>query len=160
MSTKDTVHSDKVHIIMPVLYVLLSVLVPVLCDTADDNCDGVLTLTTVGGEVVEVREMLEELDMEEVTAVVEGCGCYKLYEEQYQGGKSFVVDRMGSYSIPLAHVGSVALVSCSREAMAPWSLALVVVGVISVTGMLVAVIYKRMGDKHQPGGRPELCQHV
>jgi len=146
--------------VVPVLYVIVSVLVQVLYVTAEDDCQGVLTLTTAAGEKVEVREEVEELDMEGVEAVAEGCRCYKLYEKQYQGGKSFVVDSLGKHSIHLDHVGSVSLVSCSREAMAPWSLALVVVGVISVTGMLVAVIYKRMGDKHQPRGRPELCQHV
>ena len=87
------------------LYCVLCVLV-IVPVTAED-CEGVLTLLTHAGDTLEVREAMEELDMEAVAAEAAGCGCYQIYQGQKKEGKSFIVASTGNHPIPLGHVGSV-----------------------------------------------------
>ena len=128
-------------------------------DNVEDDCEGSLKLITAGGDEVEVTEDMEEMDIEVVKAVTEGCGCYRLWEKSNKRGKSFHLNSIGTHSFPIRKVGSLSYTACGRGAMAGWSICLIVVGVVSVTGMMVGVLYKRMGDRHVPGARPELCQH-
>ena len=123
------------------------------------TCQGSLMLVTAAGEEVEVSDDMEDMDMQVVKAVTEGCGCYRFYEKPNKRGKSFFLETIGSHTIPLRKVSSLSYELCGRGAMAAWSICLIVVGVVSTTGLLVGVLYKRMGDKHVPGGRHTLCQH-
>ena len=125
----------------------------------EPDCEGSVELIAADGKVMEVTEDKEDISMKAVTAVSRGCGCYRLYENTERRGKSYLMDNIGEHSIPLRMVGSLVTVPCSRGAMAAWSITLIVVGVVSVTGLMIAVMYKRMGDRHQPAGRAELCQH-
>ena len=122
-------------------------------------CQGALKLLTAAGEEVEVSDDMEDIEMKVVKAVTEGCGCYRFYEKPNKRGNSFFLETIGTHTIPLRRVSSLSFELCGRGAMAAWSICLIVVGVISNTGMLVGVLYKRMGDKHVPGGRHTLCQH-
>ena len=149
----------KINLISVLLAVSVSGQAIVGKANEEPDCEGSIELIAADGKVMEVTEDQEDISMKAVTAVSRGCGCYRLYEKPERRGRSYLMDKIGEHGIPLRMVGSLATVPCSRGAMAAWSISLIVVGVVSVTGLLIAVMYKRMGDRHQPVGREELCQH-
>ena len=129
---------------------------------AEEECKGILRIKTADGEVVEFDKGEEHIEIEAESAEVVGCKCFTVFEKPERMGRSVYLDTSGEKGwqiVPLPSVRSLALVTCSREAMAAWSIMVIVVGVISVTGVMIAVLYKRMGLMHQPMGRRELCQH-
>ena len=149
----------KINLISVLLAVSVSGQAIVGKANEEPDCEGSIELIAADGKVMEVTEDQEDISMKAVTAVSRGCGCYRLYEKTERRGRSYLMDNIGEHSIPLRMVGSLTTVPCSRGAMAAWRFSLIVVGVVSATGLMIAVMYKRMGDRHQPAGRAELCQH-
>ena len=52
--------------------------------------------------------------MKTVKAVLEGCGCYRLYSRHHSRGSSFYVSKRGKQYVPLRVVRSVERVQCSQ----------------------------------------------
>merc|ERR1711936_1514504 len=101
-------------------------------DTDKGECKGSLTLLNSAGDIIEIKEDTAITKVEKAT--VEGCGCYRLYERKNKRGRSYYINKNGEHILPLRTVGSIALAPCSKAALAPWSVALVVAGLVLILG--------------------------
>ena len=79
------------------------------------DCQGLVRLISPDGVTQEFRESKKQIKSKATKAVLEGCGCFRLFERKHQRGRSFYVNKIGEQEVPLARVRSLARVNCSNE---------------------------------------------
>ena len=86
------------------------------------ECKVVLKLRSATGHVQEFSEDNKDINIKAKVAVLEGCGCFRLYQGKTikKGGRSFYINRNGEHRITLRKVGSLKRVACSRLAKPGW----------------------------------------
>ena len=77
------------------------------------ECEGSLSLVSPCGVTLKYQENTPHIRFNAAKAVLEGCGCYRLYERKNYRGKSFAVTERGSHVVTLRKVRSISKVSCS-----------------------------------------------
>ena len=77
-----------------------------------NKCVGSISLVTVHGDVYKFNESQEKVNIKATKAVLEGCGCYRLFERRKYKGRSYQVTRGGEQDIYIKKVRSVARTRC------------------------------------------------
>eukprot|EP00092_Neocalanus_flemingeri_P051808 GFUD01060374.1.p1 GENE.GFUD01060374.1~~GFUD01060374.1.p1 ORF type:complete len:110 (-),score=18.18 GFUD01060374.1:275-604(-) len=81
-------------------------------DMTTEFCNGSIKLYSAFGEVAVFTEVQSKMMIKAHTALVEGCGCYRLYERKNYRGRSYHANRREEHHIGLRRVKSLALVPC------------------------------------------------
>ena len=76
------------------------------------QCEGQIKLFTDSGEVRVFREAERKTNLAVNTAVLEGCGCFRLFEKKNFRGRSYQVKNMGEHKIGLRRVRSLFKTTC------------------------------------------------
>merc|ERR1711970_16088 len=111
----------------------------------EGECKGALTLFE-GSEETIVTKDEDSIKVNVDRVKMEGCGCFTLHTKKSGRGKSFFLGKSGEYSgeqLGLKKVRSVRRVSCERRAMPMWSVILLVVGLIIVTGFVAVFGFRK-----------------
>ena len=75
-------------------------------------CRGSIKLLTQAGQVAVVREVERSVKIVVTRAVVEGCGCYQLFERRNYRGRTYHARRTGEHQVGLRKVKSVRKIPC------------------------------------------------
>ena len=113
------------------------------------ECKGVLKLRSAPGHVQEYREDTKDINIKAKIAVLEGCGCFRLYQGTKNNGRSFYVNKNGEHRIHLRKIGSLKKVACPRLAMPGWIVGLIVLGLVTAVGCVVSFVCKRKKNSHE-----------
>ena len=109
------------------------------------ECRGAVTLYE-GSEETIVTKDEDDIKVSVDRVKMEGCGCFTLHAKKSGRGKSFFLGKSGEFSgdqLGLRRVRSVRRVSCERRAMPMWSVILLVVGLIIVTGVVAVCGFRK-----------------
>ena len=79
------------------------------------ECRGLVRLVSPCGLPLEYKETKAHINFKAATAVLEGCGCFRLFERKNSKGRSLFINMIGEHSVPLKRVRSIAKVSCPQE---------------------------------------------
>ena len=77
------------------------------------ECEGSLRLVSPCGVSHKFQDNTPHIRFNAAQAVLEGCGCYRLYERKNYRGRSVAVTEGGTHVITLRKVRSISRISCS-----------------------------------------------
>jgi hypothetical protein len=76
------------------------------------ECKGLVRLISSCGFVQEFKDTEKHLNFNANKLVLEGCGCFRLFERRGHRGKSYLVNQNGKQKVPLRRVRSMAKIKC------------------------------------------------
>ena len=76
------------------------------------ECKGLVSLISSCGFVQEFKDTEGHLNFNAAKVVLEGCGCFRLFERRGHRGKSYLVNQNGKQNVPLRRVRSMAKIKC------------------------------------------------
>merc|ERR1719245_318267 len=117
----------------------------------EDECKGAVTLYE-GSETTSLTQDEDNIKVTVDRVKLEGCGCFTLHSRKNGRGKSFFLGQAGDFSkeeVGLTKVRSVRRVGCDRRAMPVWSVILLVVGLIIITGVVAVCCFRKYREYMQ-----------